>query len=230
LRKFLLTIFFDKVFPYEAVIPQHIFKEVAEFYHKGILPKTISIGPRIQSTIIKPNLAVIIANWIDKNDSTPFLCNKYKFNLIYQKSRDGFDCTIFNNKCNGQGPFVVLIKVQSKKIYGGYNPIGYTLRREQWEWLITSDSFIFSFENDQDIHNMKIGRVINPNRSIYEDSNDFFINFGGHLYFQKLDGPILYLDDYGNYDNIYNINYNQIEIIEEIEVFSVVKKTCFDYN
>ena len=45
------------------------------------------------------------------------LNNKYKFNLIYKKCHDGFDCMTFHNKCNGQGPFIVLIKFQSKKIY-----------------------------------------------------------------------------------------------------------------
>ena len=31
--------FFNKIYCYKIVIPHHIFKEVAEFYHKGILPK-----------------------------------------------------------------------------------------------------------------------------------------------------------------------------------------------
>ena len=107
---------YDKICPYEAVISHHIFKEVAEFYHKGILPKSSSIGPRIPSTIIKLNLAIIMVNWINKNDSTTYLYNnKYKFDLIYLKSQDGFDCKTFNKKCNGQEPIVVLLKVQSKK-------------------------------------------------------------------------------------------------------------------
>ncbi len=101
--------FFNKICLYKDIIPNHIYKEVTGFYHQGILPKTMTFGPRVASTIIKPNLATIIANWIDKNDSTDY--NKYKFNLIYLKSRDGFNYTMFHNKCNMQGPFVVLIKV-----------------------------------------------------------------------------------------------------------------------
>jgi len=78
--------FFDKICLYKAVIPHHIFKEVVQFYHKGTLPKMISMKYRIASSIIKPILVAIIANWIDKNDSTVFsLYLKYKFNLIYKE-------------------------------------------------------------------------------------------------------------------------------------------------
>ena len=163
-----------------------IFKELIEFHHKGTLPKTINLMPRmIHSTIIKPRLATIIANWIDRNDSN-FLSfnNRFKFNLIYSKSRDGFDCETFHRNCNGKGPVVVLIKVPSKKIYGGYNPIGYASRNLQW--LSSSESFIFSFKNGQDICHSKIGRVTNERFAIYENCNRYFLCFGYDLYISKL--------------------------------------------
>ncbi len=173
--------FYDKVHPYERIISHQIYDDFLVYHLKGILLKTLSMGSRIVSTIIKSRIVSIIANWIDRNDSNIFsFNNKYKFNLIYKKSRDGSDCMTFHNKCNGIGPFVVLIKVQSKMIYGGYNPIGYNGRHQ---WLSSSESFIFSFENDQDILNMKIGRVINVNIAIYENFNCFFLNFGGHFIF-----------------------------------------------
>ncbi len=220
--------FFDKVRPYKAVIPHQIYEEVDEFHYKGTLPKTTNLSPRLASkiinpasTIIKSKLATIIANWIDRNDSTvQSINNKYIFNLIYLKSRDGFDYKTFHNKCNLQGPFVILIKVQSKKIYGGYNPIGFASRKTQW--VSSSDSFIFSFENDQDIHNMKIGRVINTTRSVWENYNLTFFNFGGHLYIngQNLH---LHLGNPGNYNNIFD-NIGGCDFpIEEIEVYQVKK-------
>ena len=190
--------FYDKVHPYERIISHQIYDDVIAYHLKKITPKTISIEPRIASTIIKPKLMTIIANWIDRNDSNVLsFNNKYKFNLIYKKSRDGSDCKTFHDKCNGQGPFIVLIKVQSKKIYGGYNPIGYNGSNQ---WLSSSKSFIFSFENDQDIRNMKIGRVINESYAIY-DNNYCFFNFGDHLY---TNGRVLKLNNYGHsrYDNI----------------------------
>ena len=50
-------------------------------------------------------------------------------------------------------------------IKGGYNPIDFASRKSQ----LSSDSFIISFENDQDIYNKKIGRVINVKNSVYEN-------------------------------------------------------------
>src|SRR5436309_11735235 len=104
-------------------------------------------------------------------------------------NNDGLNNVAFYNKCNGQGPFIVLIKVQSKKIYGGYHPIGYASRQAQW--LASTKSFIFSFENDQDMRNMKIDRVINTNYSVIDGVNHSnYFCFGNHLY---ISGQNLYV-------------------------------------
>ncbi len=215
------TDFYDKVHPYRAMIPYNIYEEVTKYHYKKTLPKTI-LPPRIASKIIKPKLATIISNWIDRKDSTVLSSNnRYKFHPIYLKGQEKFDCATFYKKCNGQGPFVVIIRVQSKKIYGGYNPIGFASRKGLW--LLSTDSFIFSFENDQDTNDMKIGRVINSKISIYENCDNFFFSFGLHLY---INGQDLLLRNYGNYNDIFKIDMNgsfQLPI-EEIEVFSIVKK------
>ncbi|GBB84616.1 hypothetical protein RclHR1_01120004 [Rhizophagus clarus] len=217
--------FYDKVRPYKAIIPEHIYEEVVKFHYKKTLPKTTTLPPRkgksgsLTSTIIKPKLANVIANWIDRNGTTFADNNAYEFNLIYSMSQDGFNCSIFYNKCNGQGPFVVLIRVQSKKIYGGYNPIGYAGRNGHW--LTSTESFVFSFENDQDMHNMKIGKVTNSTYSVYDQRNyGGFFSFGGILY---INGQYLYVAyNTNHYENIFD--GKQYLIIEEIEVFSVAKK------
>ncbi|RGB24217.1 hypothetical protein C1646_821716 [Rhizophagus diaphanus] len=193
--------FFDKVRPYKAIIPHHIYEEVAEFYYKKTLPKTTTLPPRTNNSAAHSN-----------ND-------KYKVNLIYLMSRDGFDYRTFYNNCNGQGPFVVLIRVQSNKIYGGYNPIGNTGKNR---WLSSTESFVFSFENDQDIHNMKIGRVTNTTYSVYDfcQNQGNFFNFGAILYISEQKLHVGY--NYNHYVNIFGEKKSLN--IEEIEVFSVVKK------
>jgi len=117
----------------------------------------------------------------------------------------------------GKGPFVILIKVSPNQIYGGYNPIGFASRKSQW--LSSSDSFIFSFENERDVHNMKIGRVINTTKSILENRYTF-INFGRDLFIKRQE---LILRKCKNYDNIFN-NVKICLPIEEIKVYSVVEK------
>ncbi|CAG8448148.1 4509_t:CDS:2 [Funneliformis mosseae] len=214
--------FFDKVRPYKAAISYQIYEQIEEYHYKKSFKPTLlpTRVENLESSIIKPKLVTIISNWIEKNDSNVFSSNnRYRFNLIYSSTRDGFNCNTFNIKCNKQGPFVVLIKVQSKEIYGGYNPIGYELR--DGKWLNSSDSFIFSFENDQDSHNMKMSRVINVNKSIYEHRDGYFINFGDCLYIEERQK--LYLRKNVTYCSIRN-NVNCTLPIEEIEAFSVEKK------
>src|SRR5688572_18635939 len=85
---------------------------------KGIIPKTMSLKPCIASpsTLVQPRLVTIMTNWIDRNDSNVLsFNNKHRFNLIYLKSRDGLNYRTFHDKCDGQGPFVIFIKVGSKK-------------------------------------------------------------------------------------------------------------------
>ena len=73
---------------------------------------------------------------------------------------------------------------------------------------------------------MKIGRMISETRSIYEHCEITYINFGGHLCVYKVNGQTLYLGNFRNYNNIFNIEFNGKLClpIEEVEVFNVVKK------
>ncbi|GBB98698.1 hypothetical protein RclHR1_00330025 [Rhizophagus clarus] len=222
--------FFDKVRPYRAVIPHHIYEEVAKFYYKNTLPKTTTLPPRvgkiqIESMLIKPRLANIIAGWIErKNGHNQSLNKKYKFDILYRSSQDGINFNIFRNKCNNQGPCLVLVKSQqSTIIYGGYNPIGFTHSGGQWR--NTTESFIFSFENNEDIQNMKISRVNghHANYAIYEQYNSYGFSFG-NTFFMSSDQRI-YFSNTGYYDsnfsNVSNPYFNSNFYPEEIEAFKI---------
>ncbi|CAB4399558.1 unnamed protein product [Rhizophagus irregularis] len=75
--------FFDKVRPYKAVLPHHIYEELVLFYYKDTLPKSIILPPRVgrvkvESKLINPKQANIIACWIErKNEKTASLDKKY---------------------------------------------------------------------------------------------------------------------------------------------------------
>ncbi|RIA86309.1 hypothetical protein C1645_829457, partial [Glomus cerebriforme] len=220
--------------PYKAVIPHHIYEEVTEFYYKNTLPKTTTLPPRvekirIESNLIKSKLANIIAGWIERKDGKNIkLEKKYKFDLLYRSSRDGINTNTFRAKCNNQGPCLVLVKnQQSTKIYGGYNPLTF-INPGQYgnQYYNTTESFIFSFENSEDIRNMKISRVnINyANYAISEYYGDGF-NFGDTFY---MSGQCIYFSNSGYYDNIDNVlnplNPNLLDtnfVPEEIEVFKI---------
>ncbi|GBB98703.1 hypothetical protein RclHR1_00330030 [Rhizophagus clarus] len=224
--------FFDKIRPYRAVIPLQTYEEIAEFYYKNTLPKTTTFPPRnakvqIESKLIRPNLAHIIAGWIERRNDKE-LSNKYNFQLLYRGSQDGINVSTFRSKCNNQGRCIVLVKHQeSSKIYGGYNPNGFT---GSYGWQYASESFIFSFESGRDIQNMKISRVSSSYYSyaMYENYNNNGFNFGNTLYMNN-DNQIYfsnsgYYDNYdGNVNNILSpyINQNNVFVPQEIEVFKI---------
>ncbi|GES81711.1 hypothetical protein GLOIN_2v1722009 [Rhizophagus clarus] len=232
--------FFDKVRPYKAIIPNNIYEDIMEFYLKEISPNSIPLTPRIGtnhigSTIIKPNLASAIINYIEEKYHNyqrsrydyGYSCNyqrgendhKYKFDLLYRSGRDYFSSDDFKNKCYRQIPCLVLISVHSSpKIFGGYSPIGvYFCNGSQWHY--TTGSFIFSFENSGNIKSMKISRVTCHNYALYE-FYDCAFNFGGGC--MTLDNDKnLHFKDQGYYQNF---QVNTSYAIKEVEAFRVVKQ------
>ena len=71
--------FFDKVRPYEAILPHHSYEELSEFYYKNTIPRSATLPPRgakiqIESKLINPRLVCIIACLIERK--TLFLCQK----------------------------------------------------------------------------------------------------------------------------------------------------------
>ncbi|PKK72425.1 BTB-domain-containing protein [Rhizophagus irregularis] len=241
------TEYFDKVRPYKAIIPNNICEEIEEYYFKGTLPKTATLPPRtgfqkIESIIIKPKLTRIIINWIERKDSN-YNRNKkdvvFNFDLIYRRSRDGKN--IIRKRCAGKGAVLILIKVKySEKIFGGYNPIGWDDADKKYnrknfhypkqfnQYLSTTESFIFSFKNNEDIKNMEISRVVNSSYAIFNYLGNG-INFGGGDLALENDRLSLSYTGYyeclnrNNDEFLMNSNYyrDQYEV-EEIEAFRVV--------
>ncbi|CAB4431957.1 unnamed protein product [Rhizophagus irregularis] len=194
--------FNDKIEPYKDIIPNQIYKEIEEFYDKGTTPKII-LPPRIEkfdSKIIKPKLAKIILKWINKED---LWISRYKFNTIYRVN-------------------------YSNKIFGGYSSIGFNsiedsllrIYNDNHRFYHSSNNFIFSFENDKDTQHMKISRVINYDKAIYDQSHNGF-NFGYNAFFMTENHCII--NNYScNYEN--NIRTDTIYSIEEIETFIITEK------
>ncbi|GES72663.1 hypothetical protein GLOIN_2v1790646 [Rhizophagus clarus] len=72
----------------------------------------------------------------------------YEFNLIFRGSWDSFDAISFHNKCDNKGATIIVIKIKnSNQSIGGYNPLDWS----GLEQKITSDSFIFSFKDYDNI-------------------------------------------------------------------------------
>ena len=76
------------------------------------------------------NFDSIILNEIERGNE--FLEKLYewtghrKMELLYRGTRDGDGSNIFHNKCDNQGPTIVLCKNEKENIFGGYSSISWT--------------------------------------------------------------------------------------------------------
>ncbi|CAB4399568.1 unnamed protein product [Rhizophagus irregularis] len=137
--------FLDKIRPFKAIIPRNIYEEIMKFHMKRILPtNTIILPPRvgmidIKSKIIKPKLAYIIANWIEKKDATAIRSrnSQYKFNLLYRSSNDSLHINSFRYKCKNHGPCFILIKPKTNE-FDGHLSRNITSQSSQQRMSLTS--------------------------------------------------------------------------------------------
>ncbi|CAI2165598.1 8789_t:CDS:2 [Funneliformis geosporum] len=205
--------FHDNVWPFREVLPKKLFESIISFHMANVQPQDM-LAPRyskisVDSNIIKSKHATILTNWIQRKDANARIPidNKYKFNLIYRGSRDGYDNNTIRSKCSGHGACILVIKIkENETIIGGYNPIGWNfnghnpnnysrewrgarggrgrgsyrvnIRHENY-WVKSSESFIFSLGDGKSLKNPKISRVVNSNNAIYESRfNNIALNFG----------------------------------------------------
>ena len=73
------------------------------------------------------NFDSVILNEVEKGEEylqklKEWTGNK-KMELIYRGTRDGSDANTFHNKCNGQGPTIILCKNEKNNIFGAYTSI-----------------------------------------------------------------------------------------------------------
>jgi hypothetical protein len=224
--------FYHKVRPYKVIIPNDIYEKVMANY---LIEQPKSNIHTIASNIIKSKLTNIISNWIDNKHAKLIRTKEdilYKFDPIYRGSRDEINNESFRNKCEGQVASLILIKVnQSNKIFGGYSSIGFNSIENDLlqfhyngytslSYYYSSNNFIFSFENNEDIQNMKISRVKDYSKAILNHYT-FGFNFGRGSLCMK-DQYLCINNECDNYEKNLNINGNFI--IEEIETYVVVKQ------
>ncbi|RGB43436.1 hypothetical protein C1646_680965, partial [Rhizophagus diaphanus] len=169
----------------------------------------------VDSEIITSQHAELISKWIDKLEITDDIRNMYEFKLLLRGSRDGFTSKTFHEICDNQSRTVTIIKVKgSKEILGGYNPIEW---KSDNSYGITSDSFIFSFKNPDNIEYI-LGRVKDEQHATY-NHYDYGPSFG--------DGDLDLLGDHCSCDSLsWTYEYyigGTIEkfLVEEYEVYQI---------
>ncbi|RIA92258.1 hypothetical protein C1645_820944 [Glomus cerebriforme] len=217
--------FYDGVMPYEDLLPKKLRNEILKSYlaprkliGSFILPSRTTLN-KIDSIFINVKHLALFAGWIDKKDGA-LKKIPYIFNLILRGSNDGFSSADFHAKCNNKGATIIIAKIKkTNRLIGGYNPLDWSGSCEK----STPDSFIFSFEDYNDVSTGEIGRVITKSHAI-RCFNDFGPIFGSY---NRGSNDIMVSKD-GKWSSVPN-SYPDLNIprnfeIDDYEVIQVVRK------
>ena len=158
-----------------------------------------------------------------------------KIELLFRASRDGLTHKNFYEKCNEQGPTIVLIKNQKGNIFGGYASVSWNNKNKNIDNYYAPGSFLFSLTN---IHNTNPAKFPSSGNYAIRNHIDFGPAFGGGVdlgiqedlnnicgkgfaYF-----PHTFADTLGYRKSVFtgnSDNNNVIFEIKEVEVFKVFK-------
>jgi hypothetical protein len=238
--------FYDKVRPYEAIIPNNIYDEVMSYY----LVKQSKLYI-YDSKIVKPSFGNIIANFIDRKvsgDSTLYIRTKddpiYKFELNYRGRRDCINDNSFRDIRRKGLVTATLILIKTKeldKIFAGYSSVGFNLNEDDLINIYNSnyfksETFILSFKyNDEDIQDMKISYADfscctghTKKYTSWDSGCDALSIIDQKLHTKHIKGNVYswkHFENVSSWRNYYKnkLTTTDIYTIEEIEVYDVVK-------
>ncbi|GET01605.1 carbohydrate-binding module family 13 protein [Rhizophagus clarus] len=168
--------FLSKVYPYKKIIPKGLRENLIQYFidrpnnepGSKIMINEIN-SKSIDSRIITFQHAELISKWIDRLEITNDIKNLYEFKLILRGSRDGFSVKKFHEICDYQSHTILVIKMkESDEILGGYNPI---IWKSDYSYGSTKDSFIFSFDDKENVGKHILSRVNNEIYAITNNSN-----------------------------------------------------------
>ncbi|CAG8551866.1 7099_t:CDS:2 [Ambispora leptoticha] len=160
--------FIQFVRPFEMILPDNLVNEYFRIT-KFLTTKIHELSPprfppmKIDSTIIKPKHASLIASWIDGNAKVESDYIPQAFKLLYRSSCDGISAKKFHAKCDKAGSTILIVKLRdSEQILGGYNPITKGFKRA---WFSSSrgnqTGFVFSFSSEKSIEGARLSRIVN---------------------------------------------------------------------
>ncbi|RGB25828.1 hypothetical protein C1646_441420 [Rhizophagus diaphanus] len=216
----------DTVVPYREILPEELYVDLLQtFLNLHPNSKTVKKSrnshksKNVDSKIITFQHADLISKWIDKLDITNNLNTSYEFKLILRGSRDGFAPSKFHEICDNQSRTVTVIKVKnSNEILGGYNPIEW---KSSIGYGVTKDSFIFSFENVDNIENHILSRVVDESKAMTNS-----ITYGASFFTDLvMNGKNFYNNSCckkSSYEKHIRNTTNSFSV-EEFEVFQIMK-------
>ncbi|WP_305983408.1 TLD domain-containing protein [Roseivirga thermotolerans] len=130
----------------------------------------------------------VLRGWLDDLGIAP------SGTLLYRRSRDGANSTVFHSRVDGQGPTLVIFKLNNGTVFGGYSP-------ESWSsssggYRHNQDAFLFNLTTNQR------ASTYYPQYSIYTSSSYGPTFGGGHDIFinSTMDGGYFNVHSYNSVD------------------------------
>jgi len=115
------------------------------------------------SVILDNNTKHLLINWLEESQ---LFFNCY---LLYRGTRDGFESSVFHQKCDNKGSTITIIKTTSNYIFGGYTSVSWSSLEKDKDSSVDNQCFIFSLKNPYNLP-MKI-KKINNRKSILTNPN-----------------------------------------------------------
>ncbi|GBB89308.1 hypothetical protein RclHR1_00160024 [Rhizophagus clarus] len=215
--------YYQKIYPYQGLLPERLSQDIWQFHYAADMKPLGTLQSRsfctIDSILIKTNHLALFSSWIADAD---VILTKipYKFNLILRGSRDGFNANTFHEKCDDKGATIIVAKIKgSNRIIGGYNPLDWNGNGDK----TTSESFIYTFGNQNIITTGRIGRVLQPEYAVR-----CYSNYGPLFGSYNLGSNDIMMTEHGEWSSVTN-SYPNLNIprnfeIDDYEVFQVSLK------
>ncbi|KAL0160364.1 hypothetical protein M9458_044089 [Cirrhinus mrigala] len=111
------------------------------------------------------------------------LLGNVELTLLYKASVHGYQASAFHQRCDRQGPTLLVAYNRSGYIFGGYTSVDYT---QSGQYITDEDTFLFSFQG-------KIPVCIKINTGHYARIDDTGVpSFGQQLYFCYNNQAVVY--------------------------------------
>ncbi|KAF4097646.1 interferon-induced protein 44-like [Onychostoma macrolepis] len=140
------------------------------------------------------------------------LLGNVELSLLYKASVHGYQASAFHQRCDRQGPTLLVAYNSSGYIFGGYTSVDYA---QSGEHITDEDIFLFSFQG-------KIPVCIKVNSGHYARLDDAGgPNFGQQLYFCYKNQPAVYNSGSKEFSFNTTIMYGNDTQLSECEIYKV---------
>ncbi|XP_026091647.1 interferon-induced protein 44-like [Carassius auratus] len=141
------------------------------------------------------------------------LLGNVELTLLYKASVHGYQASVFHQRCDRQGPTLLVAYNYSEYIFGGYTSVDYT---QCYQQITDKEAFLFSFEGTEPV----CIKVKSGHHARYDDAGG--PNFGQQLCFCYNNQPVVHHQGGINAFDFYSDTlYGEDPDLRECEVYKV---------